>query len=185
MTSTGCQNPWGRYHVRPRRTTIASLVALLNRHAIARLEYTHLGRPEVRRAFVHDSFAFRRQSRQPGADMARALKVRLIAINKEINAEKFRIEDQQSEIKQQITELESQNAELDEKHSSLMAQINRAKEYSRTHAPEVILTCVRCFVVQGVLQNMLRTKAKVAGIRRYRCKRCGEEMNGDEPGVSA
>jgi predicted nuclease with TOPRIM domain len=117
--------------------------------------------------------------------MARALKVRLIAIKKELHAEKFRVEGQQSEIKQKIAELESEKAELDKKHSTLVGQIDQAEKYSRTHAPDVILTCVRCFVVQGALQNMLPTKAKVLGIKRYKCKNCGEELNRDELGIPA
>ena len=112
--------------------------------------------------------------------MARTFVVRLMAIKKSIYAEQHRIETQQAELQQKREELETQKSELDEQQASIVAQIDRANRYAVYHAREALLTCVRCFIVDGVLQNMLPIKAKISGIKRYGCKQCGEELNGDD-----
>lgn len=109
--------------------------------------------------------------------MARALRVRLIEIKKQINAAKSQIEEELAGDKENTPNV---NAKLEVENLRLKAQLNRAHLYGRLFSGDVIFRCIPCFVVHDVILNMHRTKALVAGVKRYKCQRCGDELGSDE-----
>ena len=116
--------------------------------------------------------------------MARALRVRLIAIKKEINHEKLNVEDELAAMKEGHPEpfdkaIAEKICGLEVKNLRLKAQLNRAHLYGRLFSGDVIFRCIPCFILHDVLLNMTRTKSNVAGVIRYKCRRCGEELNSD------
>ena len=109
--------------------------------------------------------------------MARALRVRLIEIKKQINKAQLQIQER---LARNECEPPQAQAALEIDNLRLKAQLNRAHLYGRVFAADVIFRCIPCFILHDVLINMRRTKALVEGVKRYRCPRCGEELNSDE-----
>lgn len=105
--------------------------------------------------------------------MARALRNRIIQLKKQLNKEKHQVDSELAAVKNKETQLESAKLQI-------TAQLERAHKYGVVHANENIFTCPACFINQDVLLNMRRTKALVAGVKRYKCPRCGEELNSDD-----
>ena len=120
--------------------------------------------------------------------MARALRVRLIAIKKEISYAKESVVEQIERLEANPPtsqgDYSKKKAKLEVEYLRFKAQLNRAHLYGRLFSGDVIFRCIRCFVLHDVTLNMTRTKSVIPGIKRYRCQRCGDELNGDEPGIS-
>ena len=117
--------------------------------------------------------------------MARALRVRLIAVKKEINHEKLRVEDELAAMKEDYPDpfdkaIPQTMCGLEVKNLRLKAQLNRAHLYGRLFSGDVIYRCIPCFILHDVRLNMTRTKSTVAGVKRYKCPRCGDELNSDD-----
>ena len=111
--------------------------------------------------------------------MARALRVRIIEINHDIEAATHSLELEQKTINAQRAKLEAKQSELEQQFIALKLQIKRAHQYSVSHAIEELLTCVPCFVFHGVLQNLMPTESTISGVNLYKCQRCGEEIERD------
>ena len=109
--------------------------------------------------------------------MARALRVRLIKLKKQINTAKLNVENKLARDEGDTPEA---NAALEVENLRLKAQLNRAHLYGRLFSGDVIFRCIPCFILHDVLLNMRRTKALVEGVKRYKCPRCGEALNSDE-----
>ena len=112
--------------------------------------------------------------------MARALRVRLIAIKKEVNAAKLRVEDERLDLNRRKAELDAQQRALDEEYLKVQLQNTHAQVFGPAYANDAMFRCIPCFVFHDVLQNMRQTKSIVADVVRYKCRRCGEELNSDD-----
>ena len=108
--------------------------------------------------------------------MARALRVRLIKIKHDINAEAHHAELEKTQIEAQQAQLETKRLELEQQLSSLKSQIDRAHRYGVSHARKSLLTCVPCFVVHNTLQNMMPATSAIGGVNLYKCPSCGDEI---------
>ena len=120
--------------------------------------------------------------------MGRRLRVRLIALKQELYAKKARLQDKKAAINADLAEcsLDQKASFYEAKHKAIdeylcaQREVNRAAMYGHLYANDVIFTCVPCFVFHDILLSMKSTKPVVAGIKRYKCGRCGEELNEDQ-----
>ena len=111
--------------------------------------------------------------------MARALRVRIIEINYDIEAAIHSLELEKKQIDAKRAQLEAKQSELEQQLIALKLQVKRAQQYSVSHAIEELLTCVPCFVFHGVLQNLMPTESTIGGVNLYKCQRCGQEIERD------